>query len=183
MDQAGLINNIFRAVIDIDFGRKGFAMRSREHEGRISYEKGITLAANCFQEVQTSADPQTIVLVELTFLQQEFQFCDKADEITQSSLTQAIQSFEDALRCLKVVADKKLYRGAEATHPTSPRYRIHSFPKDAFHIACIAHKTRLQNILRSPGIDPMEKSLLKQRFANMTTAQNGYIEKQKKTQR
>ena len=43
----------------------------------------------------------------------------------------------------------------------------------------ISHRTRLQNILRSPGIDPIEKSLLKQRFANLATAQSGYIEKQK----
>ena len=52
-------------------------------------------------------------------------------------------------------------------------------PKDSFHIACIAHRTRLQNILRSPRIDPIEKALLKQRFANMSTVQKGYIEKQK----
>jgi hypothetical protein len=52
--------------------------------------------------------------------------------------------------------------------------------KTAFHIACISHKTRLQNILRSPGIDPIEKSLLTQRFENLSTAQGGYIEKQKK---
>ena len=54
------------------------------------------------------------------------------------------------------------------------------FPKDSFHIACIGHKTRIQNILRSPGIDPIEKSLLKQRFSNIVAAQNSYIEKQKK---
>jgi hypothetical protein len=28
-------------------------------------------------------------------------------------------------------------------------------------------------------IDPIEKSLLKQRFANLPAAQNGYVEKQK----
>ena len=31
-----------------------------------------------------------------------------------------------------------------------------------------------------PRIDPIEKSLLKQRLANLPSAQNGYIEKQKK---
>jgi hypothetical protein len=30
------------------------------------------------------------------------------------------------------------------------------------------------------GIDSIEKALLKQRFANLYTAQNGYVEKQKK---
>jgi hypothetical protein len=34
-------------------------------------------------------------------------------------------------------------------------------------------------MLKTPGIDPIEKALLKQRFANLPVAQNGYIEKQK----
>jgi hypothetical protein len=35
-------------------------------------------------------------------------------------------------------------------------------------------------MLRTPGIDPIEKTLLKQRLTNIPAAQNGYIEKQKK---
>jgi hypothetical protein len=33
----------------------------------------------------------------------------------------------------------------------------------------------------TPGLDPIEKSLLKQRFTNLSAAQAGYIEKQKQT--
>ena len=50
----------------------------------------------------------------------------------------------------------------------------------SFHHACISHKTRLKNILRSPGINLIEKALLRQRLSNLSTAQSGYIEKQKK---
>ena len=57
--------------------------------------------------------------------------------------------------------------------------RVSGFPKDSLHIACISHKIRLQNILRAPGIEEIEKALLKQRLANLPAAQNGYIEKQK----
>ena len=64
--------------------------------------------------------------------------------------------------------------------PHHKDYRVSGFPKDSFHIACDSHKTRIKNILRAPGIDPIEKSLLKQRLANLPTAQNGYVEKQKK---
>jgi len=35
-------------------------------------------------------------------------------------------------------------------------------------------------MLRTPGVDAIEKALLKQRFANLTTAQSGYIELQRK---
>ena len=53
------------------------------------------------------------------------------------------------------------------------------FPKDAFHVACSSHRTRLKNILSAIGVDPIEKSLLKQRHSNLATAQNSYAKKQK----
>ena len=144
MVPTGLINNIYDAVAAIDFGRKGFATRGKAEEGRISYEKGIALAMTAFKEAQISTDPETIILAEYTFITQELQFCEKTDKDSLSSLTQAIQSFDDA-----------------------------------FHTACISHKTRLQNVLRAPGIDPIEKALLKQRFTNLSAAQGGYLEKQR----
>jgi hypothetical protein len=179
MDPTGLVNEIFQAVVDIGFGRKGLSTDGKEHDGRIAYETGITRAAGAFKEAQSSADPQTLILVELAFLQQELQFCHETDFDTKSSLIQAIQSFEDALRSLEVVENATLYQGAEKTWPTSSKYRIQAFPKDAFHLACIAHRTRLRNILRAPGINMIEKAVLERRIANMSAAQNGYIEKQK----
>jgi hypothetical protein len=107
------------------------------------------------------------------------QFCDESDKDTLSSLTQAKQSFDDAFLALKAVEGLH-YEAAEQTYPHKKEYRVSGFPKDAFHIACIGHRTRLQNILRAPGIDPIEKALLKQRFANLSAGQGGYIEKQKK---
>jgi hypothetical protein len=180
LDTTGLVSSIYNATIAIDFGRKAFAIRGKEQEGRISYETGIAVALSVFKDAQSTSDSQTIILVEYTFLSQELQFCDETDTDTLSSLTQAIQSFDDAFLALNVVENDVLYKGAEQTHPHSKKYRISGFPKDSFHIACIAHRTRLQNILRSPGIDPIEKALLKQRFSNLATAQDGYIEKQKK---
>jgi hypothetical protein len=180
MDPAGLINKIFQAVVNIDFGRKGLAADGEEHDGRVHYEDGIYTALSAFKEAQASADPQTLILAELAFLQQELQFCHEADTDTKSSLTQAIHSFEDALRSLEVVENAILYQGAEKTWPASPKYRVQGFPKDAFHLACIAHRTRLRNVLRAPGINMIEKAVLNQRTSNMTSAQGGYIEKQKK---
>jgi hypothetical protein len=121
-----------------------------------------------------------MIWVEMVFLQQEFQFCEDTDTSTRSSLTQAIQSFEDALRSLKTVEDSILYHAAETTYPTASKYRYHGFPRDAIHLACAAHRTRLQNSLRTPGINMIEKAVLTQRGANMTTIQTAYAEKQGK---
>ena len=180
MDLIGLVDKIHDAATAIDYGRKGFAIRGKAEEGRLSYENGISSALTTFRDAQSSVDPEIIILVEYTFLVQELQFCVETDIDSRSSLTQAIQSFDDAFLALKAVEDSTLYQGAEQTHPHSKKYRVSGFPKDSFHIACIAHRTRLQNVLRSPGIDPIEKALLKQRFINLSTAQTGYIEKQKK---
>ncbi|MCL2156103.1 MAG: hypothetical protein FWH53_10600 [Leptospirales bacterium] len=179
MAKIGLIDSIYEAAISIDAGRKGFATKGKAEEGRILYETGIVEAFTAFKEAQTTADPQTLILAEYTFLSQELQFCDENDKDTLSSLTQAIQSFADAFLALEAVEEAG-YKTADKTHPHSGKYRISGFPKDSFHIACISHKTRIQNILRSPGIDSIEKTLLKQRFANLPAAQNSYIEKQKK---
>jgi hypothetical protein len=179
LDIPSLANRIYRAALFIDTGRKGFATRGKEQEGRISYENGISEAMTAFQEAQTSADPQTLILAEWTFLGQEFQLCDKADKDSINSLTKAIQNFDDAFLALQAVEEAG-YKTAEKTYPHDKKYRVSGFPKDAFHIACMSHKTRIKNVLRFSGIDPIEKSLLKQRLANLSTAQGGYAEKQKK---
>ena len=180
MAKISLVNSVYEAAAKIDFGRKGFATRGKEQEGRISYEDGIAKALSAFKEAQSTADPQTMILAEYTFLTQELQFCDKSDKDSLSSLTQAIQSFDDAFLALKTVEDSTLYRGVETTFPHHKKYRVGGFPKDSYHIACASHRTRIKNILRSPGIDPIEKALLKQRLINLSTAQNSCIEMQKK---
>jgi predicted ATP-grasp superfamily ATP-dependent carboligase len=179
LDKIGLIDNINNAAYLIEAGRKGFATRGKEAEGRLSYEDGIAEAMSAFQEAHISADAETLILAEYTFLIQELQFCDETDTDSLSSLTQAIQSFDDAFLALKIVEDNVLYQGAEQTYPHHKKYRVKDLPKDAFHLACISHKTRIQNTLRAPGIDPIEKLMLKQRFLNLGAAQDRYAEQQK----
>jgi hypothetical protein len=159
--QTGLVSSIYRAAINIDFGRKGFAIRGKEQEGRISYEDGISEAISAFKEAQLTADPKIIILAEYTFLSQELEFCEKNDKDSLSSLTQAVQSFDDAFFALEIVENKPHYKSVDKAIPHAKKYRVSGFPKDAFHIACGSHKTRLKNILRTPGLDPIEKSLLK----------------------
>jgi hypothetical protein len=180
LDPTGLVNRIITATASIDSGRKGFATWGKEHEGRISYERGISVAMTAFKEAQATADPHTIILVEYTFLSQELQFCDRSDKDSFASLTQALQSFDDAFQVLNIV-EKPEYKIADIAIPHHKKHRVKGgYPKDSFHFACGSHKTRIQNILRSHGIDPIEKALLKQRLANLPTAKKAYIEKQKK---
>jgi hypothetical protein len=96
-------------------------------------------------------------------------------------LSAAIQCLDDAFLALEVVQIKILYQGVEKASPHVKKYRVKgNYPRDSYHIACKSHKTRIQNILKAPGIDPIEKELLKQRLSNLSTAEQGYIEKQKR---
>jgi hypothetical protein len=179
LDRTGLLNDVLTSALRIDEGRKGFAVPGKERQGRISYEDGIMRAMSAFQEAQRSADPQTLILAEVYFLTQELEFCAKDDTGTRNSLTYAIQAFRDALRSLEVAEDAVGYKIAEKTYPTDPKKRVQSFPADAFHQACGSHKTRLHNSLRVPGIEMLEKALLKQRVVNMQAARGAYVEKQR----
>jgi hypothetical protein len=174
-----LLDSITIAETKIDAGRKGFAIRGKADEGRISYETGVSQAMAAFQEAQTSADPQAILLSEYAFLLQEHSFCNAADTDSLSSLTKALKEFDDAFLALGAVEDKTLYQGADITYPHDDKHRVKGYPKDSFHLACDSHRTRLQNVLRAPGIDLIEKALLKQRLANLSTARSSYIGKQK----
>jgi hypothetical protein len=175
LDRIGLINILVNAVHDIDFGRKGFATVGKEGEGRVFYEQGIAAAFSIFKEVQTVADPEFFMLAESAYSEQELEFCNEADTYARGSLTQAIRSFDDALRSVKVVKEKASYRKAEMTYPTDPKKRIQGCPKDAFHLACSAHITRLQNSLRTPGVNMIEKAAQEQRISNMKTAATIYF--------
>ena len=176
----GSFNSILDATTAIDAGRNGFATRGKEHEGRISYENGIAMAQSAFLEAKDSADPRTIIETENAFILQELQFCGEGDRDTRNSLTKAVDGFRNAFLCLKVIEDAAAYRKAVDTYPSDPKYRVQGLPKDAFHIACTAHRTRIKNMLRTLGVDAIEKKLLERRFANLSVAKNAYIGKQER---
>jgi hypothetical protein len=179
LDRIGLTLKISDAAINIDSGRKSFATKGKAEEGRVSYETGISEAMTAFKEAQTTADPETILLAEYTFITQELEFCEKTDKDAISSLSRAIRFFDDAFLALKAVKGLH-YEAVEQTFPHDGKYRVKGYPMDSFHIAIKGHKGRLLNILKTPGLDPIEKALLKQRLDTLAAGQEGYLEMQKK---
>ena len=117
MDQIGLVNRVYEAAAKIYAGRKGVATRGKEQEGRISYEDGIAIAMTAFKEAQATADPQTMLLAEYTFLTQELEFCEKSDKDSLSSLNKAIQRFDDAFLALQAVENSG-YKMVDKATPT-----------------------------------------------------------------
>jgi len=179
LEVLGLIDSINTAALAIDSGRKGFATRGKEQEGRINYEDGIATAMTAFKQAQATADPEIIILAEYAFITQELEFCEKTDKDAINSLSRGIRFFDDAFLALQAVKDPG-YKIAEKTYPHDAKYRIKGYPMDSFHIAIDGHKGRLQNILKTPGLDPIEKALHKQRLETIKAGQEGYLEMQKK---
>jgi hypothetical protein len=174
MDKAGLTDRVTDAVLNIAKGRRGLTTDGAEHEGRVLYESGLTDAALFFDEVYRSKDVELLLLAEHAFLLQEFHSCDPADTAALASAKQAVDSFDDAFRALGVVRDGAAYREAEKTYPRNRENRVHGFPKDALHQACIAHKTRIGNTLRTMGLNLSEKDVYRQRQHNLGAMQSAY---------
>ena len=104
---------------------------------------------------------------------QELEFCEKTDKDAIDNLSRGIRFFDDSFLALQAVKDPG-YKIAEQTYPHDGKYWIKGYPKDSFHIAIRGHKGRLQNILKTPGLDLIEKALLKQRIDTLTAGQEGY---------
>jgi len=182
LDRAGYLDKINRSVISIYKGRDGLDTDGGEREGRISFQNGLALALDTFKKIQSQVneDLELLILAEYVFLSQELQFCASKDTNAITSLTRAIQEFDEAFLALGVLQNTEVYKSLEKAISHRPEFRYKEMPKDAFHVACAGHKVRIQNILKSPGINLAEKELLKQRYSNMETAQSVYLEKQKK---
>jgi hypothetical protein len=177
----GLQDSIVTGVMDIYRGREWLDTEGLESAGRVSYNNGLSLVLETFKEAQkiAPADLETPIITEKAYLTQELQFCASSDIKTRNSLVTAIQSFDDALRTLKIIAKPLQYKMAVQILPTLPKLCHQGMPNDAFHIACDSHKTRLNNIVRSPGINLTEKALLEQRLSNIKIAQAEYYQIQK----
>jgi hypothetical protein len=182
LDRTGLLDKINDSASVIDQGRKWLDTDGLERQGRINYRKGLSLSLEAFREAQSRAgeDLQTLFAAEYTFLTQEREVCAPQDTKAGASLSKALKEFDEAFLALEVLQNPEGYASAEKTYSTRPEFRYRGMPKDAFHVACAGHKARINNILKSPGINLLEKELLKQRYANMETAQSVYLEMQKK---
>lgn len=155
MDQIGLIAKIQTSVAEIYQGRQWLNAEGLEGEGRISFQDGLALGIEAFREAQKRADDDLHMLfvAEYTFLVQELEFCAPQDAKARTSLSKAVQEFDEAFLALEVLQNAEGYRLVEKVLSHRPEFRYIGMPKDAVHVACGGHKARLDNILKSPGIN------------------------------
>jgi hypothetical protein len=166
------------AVSTINEGRRGLATAGGTEDGRISFERGHALALQTFKEALDSGDVELVLLAEYFFVGQELAESEADETEGRASAEAALQSFDDALLALKAVCDPAAYRGAEMTFPHRGQWRCNGLPRDAFHVACFAHKTRLRNGLSRLGLPKLDRGLAKVRIAALDATQRVYCAKQ-----
>jgi hypothetical protein len=133
LDKTGLLAKIYDSASAIDQGRKWLDTDGLEHEGRINYRKGLALGVEAFKEAQTHAteDLYTLFIAEYTFLGEEFEFCAVQDTKTKTSLSKAIQDFEEAFLALEVLQSTEGYTFVEKAISHHTVFRYKEMPKDA----------------------------------------------------
>jgi hypothetical protein len=181
LEKIGLLDSIVKSAYNIDLGRKGLATEGKEGKGRVAFSTGLLTAHSAFKEVhdQAATDLETLILVEHAYLTEELRHCGPEETQVAASMTAALSAFDDALLALTAVQNIPGYQVADKTWPHDSNHRYNGMPMDSFHLACNAHRTRLRNPLRVPGINAVERQIYEQRAVNMTAAQNAYLEKQK----
>jgi hypothetical protein len=104
LDRAGLLVKIADSVSSIDQGRKWLDTEGKAEAGRVSYRTGLALAMEAFKEAETAAvdDLEILFVAEYTFINQELHYCASSDKKTISSLSQAVEDFDDGFLVLKI---------------------------------------------------------------------------------
>jgi hypothetical protein len=119
-----------------------------------------------------------MLLAEYVYLSQELEESEDNEPEGKASAEAALQSFDDAFLALRAVEEGAAYHIAEQTFPHRNQWRYRGLPRDAFHVACIAHKTRLKNGLSRLGLPRLDRELAQTRIAALGAIQQVYLEKQ-----
>jgi hypothetical protein len=170
------------AVSTINKGRRSIATPGEAENGRINFEKGHAIALQTFQEALSSGDVEIILLAEYLFVTHELADSEGDEMEGKASAEAALQSFDDAFLALKVVDNPAAYRGVEMAFPhrsqCRSQWRYKGLPRDAFHVAMIAHKTRLKNGISRLGLPKLDRELTKTRISALGAIQQVYCAKQ-----
>jgi hypothetical protein len=178
MEKHGLNINIARAAARIARGRRGLEIPGKTEAGHFDFQTGHAIAMRTFQEAVASGDVDLVMLAENLFVSQELAESKGDEPEATASAEAALQSFDDAFLVLQIVDDPAVYRGVELGFPHRGQWRYKDLPRDAFHVAVIAHKTRLKNGLSRIGLPKLDRELAKTRIAALGAIQQVYCAKQ-----
>lgn len=128
------------------------------------------------KEIQNTKDLEIILYAEKFCVSQDIQ--KNLFSVQQGrSLKASLKEYNNGLKSVEAVEDKKSYRAAEKTYPLQKKEA--GLPIDGFRQFARSQISRLDNSLKSPP-SALDKDILEQRKANIETCVEIYKKKQLK---
>jgi hypothetical protein len=159
MERSGLVDSIIQGVAYIAEGRRGLQTDGKEHEGRLSFEKGHgrSSAKAGLAKFDDAVRPNGRALI--------------------LPLGKRLLPY-DAFLVLKAVEEGAAYHTVDMAFPHERVYRYKGMPRDSFHLACISDKTRIRNGLSRLGLPNLDLDLAQRRIDALASVQDIYFDKQ-----
>jgi len=129
--------------------------------------------AKYLEKIQSENKIKDILQAEKLFLSAELIGSKKK----QASIDTALRQWDEGLTAMSIVKNKNKYQGAYYTYGSAEK-DAQDLPLDAFRKFIRSHLTRLDNSLASES-SPSKATTLKQRQANLRTAESLYKEMQR----
>jgi hypothetical protein len=180
MAEIGLNDDIVAAVTIIAQGRRLLYVDGSERDGRIAFENGHALLRAAYEKAVASGSVHDIMLAEYSITQQELDESDADETQNQASAKAMIHEFEAAFKILNRVTDSASYKILDDGFSDKKDFRYKGLPKDAFHVAMLAHLLRLQNSLKPSGIPRLDRQFTKVRYDAIKAIQAIYCGIQEK---
>jgi hypothetical protein len=92
-----------------------------------------------------------------------------------------LEVIDDALNALKAVQNGDGYQWVDLAYPRHDKraWRFKDMPKDAFHVFCASHKSRLQNGLTRFGVSKIDRELITLRTDTINAIEEIYCKMQR----
>jgi hypothetical protein len=181
MEKNSLLIDISYAVRLIEQGRRKHFVTGQAEEGLSDFKDGSAALHQTFTSALATKDLELILSAEYYFLEAGIEEGAPDEVFAKGSAEAGLEVIEDALLALKAVADSTMYKGVDLAYPhhDKKKWRYKDMPKDAFHVFCASHKSRLQNGLTRFGVSQIGRELITLRFDTISAIEEIYCEMQR----
>jgi hypothetical protein len=173
--------DIENAVTLIEEGRRLHFVEDTAVQGLKRFKEGNYLLKKAFLDAKATNDLEVILNAEYDFLAAEIAMGDPDETLAKGSAEAGIEVIEDALNALKALALGNAYKAVDLAYPHHDKrsWRYKDMPKDAFHVFCASHKSRLQNGLKRYGVSTIDRDLITMRVDTISAIEEAYCAMQR----
>jgi hypothetical protein len=174
--------DIFDAVVLIEEGRRLHFVEDTALQGLKRFKEGSALLTKAFLDAKATNDLETILKAEYDFLAAGIASGSPDETLAKGSAEAGLDVIDDALRAIKAVQSDDGYKWVDLAYPRHDKrtWRFKDMPRDAFHVFCASHTSRLQNGLKRYGVSAIDRALITLRVDTINAIEEAYCAMQRK---